>query len=257
MYDECVGGIVHKVIHFEETDSTNNQAKCYGEGGEKSGVLFVADRQTGGRGRRGRSWLSLEDDGLWMSLLLRPDIKPECASMLTLVAAMAVAATIKKVCGQVGLIKWPNDIVLDGKKLCGILTEMSAKPGCVHYVVIGIGINVNAKVFDESIKNTATSLYMHTGKEYSKDELIKAFCQCFTMYYEKFLKTCDMSELMDEYNDMLVNAGRTVSIESLADKRTGKALGIDKTGALKVEFADGVECVNAGEVSVRGIYGYV
>ncbi|MBQ4282314.1 MAG: biotin--[Lachnospira sp.] len=258
MYDGCVSGIVSDVIHFTETDSTNNQAKCYGLQGVSQGTLFIADRQTAGRGRRGRTWISGDADGLWMSLLIKPDIKPECASMLTLVTAMAVAETIRKVTGISGLIKWPNDIVIGDRKVCGILTEMSAKPEAVDYIVIGVGINVNSKEFHESVKDMATSLYMCCGREVKKEDLVKTFCEEFTAYYEKFVVTCDMSELADEYNKLLVNAGRPVSVESPAGKRVGKALGIDVTGALLVEFEEGtVESITAGEVSVRGLYGYV
>lgn len=262
MYEECSVGIVNDVIYMAETDSTNNQAKELGSNGAVSGTLVVAGKQSAGRGRRGRSWLSADEDGVWMSILLRPDIKPEYASMLTLVAALAVADAVDIVLDGITkekcLIKWPNDIIIGDRKLCGILTEMSAKPGCVDYVVIGIGINVNTKVFDDSVKDMATSLYIQCGKFIDKAEIIRSWSMSFEKYYGKFLEKCDLSQLVDEYNSRLVNIGKMVKVEVAGNIRTGKALGIDATGALRVEFEEGsVENITAGEVSVRGLYGYV
>ncbi len=273
MYCSDLSGIVKNVIYAVETDSTNNMAKNAAAQNAESGTLFVADRQTLGRGRRGRVWQSEDSEGLWMSLLIRPNIVPEYASMLTLVAAMAVADTIDEVCNVKqhndeqynakhqfvsSYIKWPNDIVINGKKVCGILTEMSAKPGKVEYVVIGIGINVNTKVFEDSIKETATSLYMEYNTVFDKACIVSEFSKHFKHYYEEFLKTCDMSMLMKGYNERLVNVNKLVNVEQEGQKKTGKALGIDKNGALMVEFnGQNVEYITAGEVSVRGIYGYV
>ena len=249
--------ILGELIHLDNVDSTNNYAKKMADEGCAGGTVIIADRQTLGRGRLGRTWLSMDDKGLWMSLLLRPQIKPECASMLTLVAAMSVVEAIREVSGHQCLIKWPNDIILNNKKLCGILTEMKARSGCVEYVVIGIGINLNIRQMDESIKDMATSLYISCGREFAKDSVIDAWKAAWEKYYGQFLKTCDMSGLMDEYNSMLINVNKMVSIESGEDKRVGRARGIDDRGALQVEFGQGLECVEAGEVSVRGLYGYV
>lgn len=251
--------IIQKVIYFDETDSTNNQAKQYAEKGEASGTLFVAETQTGGRGRRGRNWISQPESGIWMTLLLRPQIRPADASMLTLVSAMAVARAVTESCGDVACrIKWPNDIVLNKKKVCGILTEMSAETDWVNFVVIGIGINVNIENFADEIKDIATSLYMETGRRVKRSTIVAQFSKYFTAYYNQFLKTCDLSSLVSEYNKMLINAGQQVQISDRADTFAGKALGVDETGALKVLKEDGsVAAIVAGEVSVRGLYGYV
>ena len=136
---------------FDETDSTNNQAKRLAEEGAEHGLLVLSDCQTSGKGRRGRSWDSKAGEGIFMTLLLKPDIQPGNASMLTLVMALAVRAGIEDVVGIDTQIKWPNDIVCDGKKVCGILTEMSAQIDYINYIVIGVGINVSNEIFPEEV----------------------------------------------------------------------------------------------------------
>lgn len=259
------GSVNFEIIHFRETDSTNNRAKCYAAEGCKDRTLFVADCQTRGKGRRGRSWLSDSDSGLWMSLLLRPDLKPDKASMLTLVAALAVAEAlgniVSQTMGNTGLgfsIKWPNDIVTGQKKVCGILTEMGTDADSIDYVVIGIGINVNTQQIPESIRETATSLYLETGGHYQREDIIAEFIQSFEKYYNKFLENGSLKGIMEDYNNKLINRNRQVRVLGTSDELVGEALGIDETGALIVQTDDGkVKTVVAGEVSVRGIYGYV
>lgn len=174
-------GIIREVVYYDETDSTNNEAKRAAERDSAAdGTLYITESQTGGRGRRGRNWVSPAGSGIWMSLLLRPDIAPVNASMLTIVAAMAVQEAIHKVLTEDGhdaecRIKWPNDIVLNKKKVCGILTEMSAEMDYIHYVVIGMGINVNTTEFDDSIKATASSLYLETGDHLKRSRIVAAF----------------------------------------------------------------------------------
>ncbi|MGN0318179.1 MAG: biotin--[acetyl-CoA-carboxylase] ligase [Lachnospira sp.] len=253
-------GIIREVIFFPETDSTNNQAKKYAtETDAANGTLFITECQTGGRGRRGRSWVSPAGSGIWMSLLLRPQIAPEHASMLTIVAAMAMAEAIKANVSEAECgIKWPNDIVMNGKKICGILTEMSAEMDYVHYVVIGIGLNVNTTQFDESIKDVASSIYNETGKKISRSAIVAAFSRTFAKYYDVFMASRDLSGLTDEYNRMLVNKDREVRVLGTGEVTEGVALGIKSDGELMVKKDDGtVAMVRAGEVSVRGLYGYV
>lgn len=264
--------IVKKFVYFDETDSTNNRAKQAAEEGAASGTLFITECQTRGRGRRGRKWESPRGSGIWMTLLLRPDIRPENASMITIVAAMAAAEAISKAVAEHTqkpeeeiaeerkkcFIKWPNDIVLGQKKICGILTEMSAEPEMVNYVVIGIGINANTESFDEEISKTASSIYAQTGVYINRSEIVEEFVHAFTRYYKSFISAGDLSLLKDEYNKMLINAGRTVRIENAGNVYTAEAVGIDSLGRLVVRDENGLESeVIAGEVSVRGLYGYV
>ena len=134
------GDTVKKVVYAPEIDSTNNEVRRMAEQGAPEGTLVVAENQTAGKGRRGRRWDSPKGSGIWYSFLLRPEFAPEHASMLTLLAAMAVQNSVKEVTGLDGLIKWPNDIVVNGKKVCGILTEMSTEEDAIRYVVVGIGM---------------------------------------------------------------------------------------------------------------------
>ena len=169
------------VIYLDETDSTNNEAKKAAEDGACHGTLVVADYQSGGKGRRGRVWDAPHGVGAWMSLICRPDVHPSCASMLTLVAGMAVCDGIRTCCGLETRIKWPNDIVIGGKKVCGILTEMSTELDCINYVVAGIGVNVNNREFPEEIRDVATSLFIETGKTVSRSRIIAETMQAFEM----------------------------------------------------------------------------
>lgn len=245
-------------VCFESTDSTNIQAKRLAEQGAPHGTLVCAEMQTEGRGRRGRAWSSPPGEAVYMSLLLRPRVSPEHASMLTLVMGLAAARACNELLGRdaVGL-KWPNDLVIDGKKAAGILTEMNTEIDCIHYVVIGTGINVNTRTFPEELSQ-AVSLYQAAGQRLLRAELIALCMEYFEKYYEQFEKTEDLRELKEEYEKLLVNKGNQVCVLEPGREHTGTALGINDRGELLVELPDGqVEEVYAGEVSVRGVYGYV
>lgn len=247
-----------EILYLDEVDSTNTAAKKAAENGAVHGTLVVSERQTGGKGRRGRAWDSPRGTGIFMTLILRPNMAPVHASMLTLVAALAVADGIRECTGAESLIKWPNDIVMSGKKVCGILTEMSADPDCINYVAVGIGINVNMEEFPEEIRGVAASIFTETGKKTKRSLLISAVMAAFERYYEVFMKTTDMSGLLEDYNGKLANCGRTVRVLDPAGEYSGTAIGIDREGELLVEMEDtAVRRVLSGEVSVRGIYGYV
>lgn len=247
----------HSLVFLEQVDSTNDEAKRQAEKGAPDGTLVAAAEQSAGKGRRGRSWVSTKGAGVWMSLLLRPDFPPECASMLTLVAAMAAEAGIRRVTGISGQIKWPNDVVIDGKKVCGILTEMSTEMECIHYVVVGIGINVGMEEFPEEIRDMATSLYLCTGKKVKRAALAAAVAEAWETYYERFLKAGDLGLFVEEYNQKLVNRGREVKVLAPGGGYIGVSQGINEKGELLVETDGTVRTVISGEVSVRGIYGYV
>lgn len=246
------------ILYFDETDSTNTAAKRAAEEGAPHGTLVAAEYQNGGKGRRGRLWSSPRGVGIWMSLVLRPGLPPASASMLTLVAAMAVAGGVSEAAGINAGIKWPNDIVCGGKKICGILTEMSAELEYINYVVTGIGINVGMEEFPEEIRDIATSVYLETGERIVRSRLIGAVMEAYERYYNIFIKTCDMSGLLEEYNGLLVNKDNLVRVLQPGHEYSGISLGIDETGELLVKTGDGeLHRVISGEVSVRGIYGYV
>ena len=233
------------------------KAKELAEEGHPSGTFVVADQQTAGKGRRGRSWDSLSGTGIYMTLMLKPDINPNHASMLTLVTAMAVANAMHRVTGAEALIKWPNDIVINGKKICGILTEMSAQFDYINHIVIGIGINVHNESFPEELQDHAGSLLLECGKRVHRADLIEAFLEEFERLYAIYLQTEDLSALQEEYDQLLVNRGRQVRVLDPKEPFEGKAMGITKKGELIVDTWESRKLVSSGEVSVRGIYGYV
>lgn len=246
------------VIYYPETDSTNLRIKQLGDEGAPHGTLVVADRQTKGRGRRGRSWESPGSSCIYMSLLLRPDMAPDKAPMLTLVMACSAAEGIMDCADAEVRIKWPNDLIVGGKKLVGILTEMSTQIDYINHVTIGVGINVNIKEFPEEIKETATSLYLETGTAIKRAPVIAAVMRHFEEDYKVFMQTEDMSGLMEKYSRLLINKDREVVILGRESQYTARAEGISRTGELIVRREDGtIENIRAGEVSVRGIYGYV
>lgn len=246
------------LVYLNQVDSTNNEARRQAEQGAPDGTLVVAELQTAGKGRRGRFWTSPPGTGIWMSLLLRPDFAPEHASSLTLVAAMAVETGIREATGLDCQIKWPNDIVLEGKKICGILTEMSTEEDCIRHVVVGIGINVNIEEFPEEIGATATSLAIVSGSTIKRAPLVDAVMRAWEQYYAQFQRTLDMSGLKQVYNEHLVNLGREVKVLAPRGEYSGISHGINDGGELLVELeSKEMRSVISGEVSVRGVYGYV
>ena len=250
--------VAKEVLYFDTIDSTNTKAQELAEKGYPSGTLVVADKQESGKGRRGRSWVSPSGTGIFMTLMIKPDINPNNASMLTLVAALAVAKAITSVTGEKALIKWPNDIVINGKKVCGILTEMNAQFDYINHIVVGIGINVYNESFPEEISQMASSLMIEAGgKRFHRAQIIAETMSYFEQYYDTFLKTQDLSALVREYDELLVNRNKSVRVLDPKEPFDGKAMGITPKGELIVDTWESRKLVSSGEVSVRGIYGYV
>ena len=246
------------VKFYEVLESTNLTAKEEAVKGAENGTIILADMQTGGRGRRGRQWSSPAGKNLYFSLLLRPDFPADRASMLTLVMALAVAKGIEQLTSCPAEIKWPNDIVLKGKKVCGILTEMGMKQNTIDYVIIGVGVNVNRQEFAPELVDKATDLETVCGQKVDRQVLLEQIVECFEGYYNEFMKQGDLRNLQTEYNRLLVNRGREVCVLDPQGEFRGVATGITDKGELCVELPDGsVTRVYAGEVSVRGLYGYV
>lgn len=247
------------IIFHKETSSTNIDAKELAEKGEAAGTVVVADMQTAGRGRRGRGWVSPAGKDIYMTVVLRPQCRPEKASVLTLVMALAVLKAVSEQIPQRCSIKWPNDIVVNGKKICGILTEMSAELDGIHYVVIGTGINVNQEFLAEEIQETATALRIECGHQINRATLVARTLYYLEKYYAIFEENWDFSGLVNEYNQFLVNRDREVCVLDPKGAYEGTARGINENGELLVERKSDGELVQvyAGEVSVRGIYGYV
>ena len=265
----------NRLLFYDVTDSTNLQAREEAEDGAPHGTMIVADRQTAGRGRRGRSWESPAGVNVYFSLVMRPDVVPDKASMLTLIMAHSVCRVIALRTGLDCKIKWPNDVVVNGRKVCGILTEMGLRKDGSFYLVVGVGINVRSQEFAPELSGKATSLEDEIGRRstaalckvtdslegdlaVSRSLLLAEIMGAFEEDYEIFLSRQNLSGLLDSYNHMLINKDAKVRVLDPRGEYDGKALGITETGELLVETADGtVEQVYAGEVSVRGIYGYV
>lgn len=262
-----------EIIHKAQTDSTNEEAKRAGDKGAAHGTVFRADCQTAGKGRRGRSWSSEAQGNLYFTLLLRPELTPEKASMLTLVMAYAVAKAIRQQTGLATFIKWPNDIIVHEKKVCGILSEMKLKGNAVDYCVIGVGVNVGPREFAEELKDKATSLAAElekpaedgsrgdraeAGNAAEPGQLLEQILYFFEKEYERFAKAQDLAPMQEQYNALLINLDKQVRVLDPQGEYEGIARGITRTGELLVETKEG-HCrkVYAGEVSVRGLYGYV
>ena len=249
--------------YYESVDSTNDRIKARARDNEAAGLVISAGTQTAGKGRVGRKWESPKSDSIATSILLRPeDLSLEAIPTVTVVAAMAVRDAICHLYQLDGEIKWPNDIVIDGKKICGILTEMEMSDGKPSFVVVGIGVNVHNQQFDEEIAYKATSVDIELEKQKSdmkghRAELTRAIWESFRKYYNIFIKTQDMSRLKQEYESHLANLNKRVRIEAQANSYEAIARGINAKGELIVEVDGKEQIIRTGEVSVRGIYGYV
>ena len=245
------------LIWKETTESTNRDAALLA--GEKPvhGTVIVADCQTGGKGRRGRSWTSPAGVNLYFSILMKPEMETDKISTITLVTALAVAEALREKEVDVQ-IKWPNDLVIHGRKLAGILTELKLLEKKKAYVITGIGINVNQTEFPEDLQENAVSLALETGRNWERSTLLCDILKRLEERYDRFFETGDLSFCLKEYEALLANRGRNVMVMEPAGAYAGVALGIDERGRLLVQREDGtVASVYAGEVSVRGIYGYV
>ena len=247
-------------IHwFDSIDSTNTRAKEMALRGAPHGTVLIADHQTGGRGRMGRSFLSPSGVGIYMSVLLRPHCPPEKLMHLTCATAVAMCVAVERSAGFRPGIKWTNDLVSGCKKLAGILTEMALDASSqIAYAVVGIGINCcqRADDFAPEIRDMAGSLTMIAGTAVSRPKVAGAMLEALLRMDRNLLSGKD--SVMTRYRKDCITVGRELSLVRGDEIRHGLAVDVDEAGALVVRFDDGhVETVNSGEVSVRGLYGYV
>ena len=242
------------IYFYEETDTTNNRARELALEGAPEGTLVVAEKQTAGRGRRGKVWESPLGTGIWMSLVLRPQIMPAEASVLTLLCGLATAEAIEAETGLSAGIKWPNDILINGKKAVGILTEMDCEMSEVHFVIPGIGINVNTASFPPEIAEIATSLYLECGKTVSRRRLVHKVLERLEEHYETFLRTGSFAAMLEDYRKLCITLGKEVHVLG-REPFFAEALDITSEGELLVRRADNgkKEVVFSGEVSIRGV----
>jgi len=242
-----------EIHYYPETDSTNLRAREAAEAGCPEGTLVTADMQTGGRGRRGRSWFSGPGVGVYLSIVLRPRMAPERAPAVTLMTAVALTEALRAITGIPVRIKWPNDILAGTRKLAGILTEMSAQPDAVEYIVAGVGINVHHRPEDipGELQSIATSLFIESGSHYSRGDIIRCFLERFEYYYAILLKEGfrALLPLWKEYADII---GRRVTITSINETIIGVVQDITETGALTLLDDSGtLHEVLSGDVSLR------
>ncbi len=240
------------VAYFRRVESTNNEAKKLAVAGCPEGQVVVAEEQSVGRGRLSRGWYSPFARGVWFTIVLRPPFAPQEAPKCTLLAAVAVCRAIRRATGADCGIKWPNDILWDGRKLVGILTEMSAEMDAINHIVIGIGINVNigADDFPPDVKNIAASLAMAAGRPLPRLDIFLAVLEELERVYDLAL-THGFAPILAEWRAASVTLGRTVDVYAPGRRFSGVARDIDADGALLVETEGGVEKVLAGDVSIR------
>ena len=256
---EAVGRELHC---FDELDSTNTYAKKLALTGAADGAVVIADCQTAGRGRMERRFQSPRGKGIYLTALLRPGLTPERFLPITALAGVAVCEAVEQVCGLRPQLKWPNDPVVNGKKICGILTEMSmeGETGRLQYLVVGIGINVleQPEDFTEDVAAMATSLLQVTGKPISRAALAAALTAALDRLYAA-LKRGDLSEYLAVYRRDCVNLGKPVQlIRPDGSRQAVTAVDVDDQFSLVVRDGEGKTfTVRSGEVSVRGMYGYV
>ena len=244
------GPLGKRIHHFFKIDSTNSVAMALGEQGEPHGTVVIAEEQTAGRGRAGHTWHSEKTSGIYMTVLLRPAIPPQQAPLITLVAGLAVRDAILEQIESAPDLRWPNDVLLGGKKFCGILTEMNAEQDQIHYVAVGIGINVNHEKIPEGLGKIATSLRIETGRVQARVEIVTRLLRHLDSYYNRFLQEGPHA-IVSRFSEVSSYAqGKRVRSETAAETYTGTTEGLEPGGLLRVRRDDGrVLPVIAGTLS--------
>lgn len=247
--------VVGVEMHYEPSvDSTNRVAKALAYHGAKDGTIVVAEEQTGGKGRRERNFYSPRGKGIWFSVVLRPKILPKDAPQLTLMTAVAVAEAMNRFNLKLG-IKWPNDLLFDGRKIVGILTEMTGEIGRIAYIVVGVGINVNISrdEFPEEIRPVAASLCEMSGEELSRVQILRAVLEELDKLYRE-VNANGFGEILKRWRKYNVTLGKNIRVISAiedGENFEGKAVDLDADGALIIETPEGRRTVYAGDVSIR------
>lgn len=243
---QTFGQTIH---HFDQVASTNDLAHQYAMEGASEGTLILAEEQSCGRGRLGRTWTSERFSGIYASLILRPEIEPREAPILNLAAAVAVNNGIRDVVALETDIKWPNDILVNRKKCCGILTEMSAELDKIQFVIVGIGINVNQMKFPQELEDKATSLRLETHGEISRIEILVSVLERFEDIYAEFLRLGRSVVLKQWIQGSSYARGKKVIVESGSRRISGVTMGLGKDGTLQVRMENGqIETVMSGDL---------
>jgi len=240
------------ISYFASIGSTNDEAKKMAANGKATGAIVLAEKQILGRGRMAREWFSPDGAGIWLSVILRPNLLPKDAPKITLLAAVAVNRAIIKCTGLATGIKWPNDIVFQDKKIAGILTEMNSEMDAINYIVLGIGINVNVKLdeFPTEVQTIASSLSMLTGHSISRVQLLAEILLQLEQLYEEACRD-GFAHAFSEWRRMTITLGQLIDVISPEQSFSGAAIDIDENGALLVDTNHGLVSVLAGDIKVR------
>ncbi len=245
----------------EEVTSTNDVCLENAKNGDPGNYVCSAKRQTKGRGRNGRSWVSEEKVGLYMSILERPGCSTAVAPIFSLAMGLAACKALEEIAGIQPKLKWPNDLVINGKKLSGILAQMLLNGSEIDCVVIGIGVNLFQKTFPAEISKTATSLYLETGIEEDdifREKIEKSIVKWWETYYNQVLLDNGFVTIREEYRKICANIGKEVRVLDPKEEYQGICEDVGDDGSLLVRTSDGaLHEIRCGEVSVRGIYGYI
>ena len=242
--------IGREIICHEQLASTNLTAMELGEAGAIEGLVIIAEQQTAGKGRLGRRWESPASVNLYLSVLLRPAMPPWEVPRLTFLSAVAAARALQDVTGLKVEVKWPNDLLVNGRKIAGLLNEMSAESDAVHHVVLGIGLNINmtAEQFPPDLRYPATSVRLEKGSSTSRLDVVVALLEHFDRLYAEF-QSCGMKPIRQAWQELFAMLGNRVRVELGAASLTGVVAGIDEEGALLLQLPDGkIEKILAGDV---------
>ncbi len=249
-----LGGKLGAIIEYHESlDSTNERAKELAALGKPEGLVVIGERQKKGKGRLGRDWHSPQGTGIYLSVIIRPPLKPDKVSGFTLLGAVALAKAIFQITGFKVGIKWPNDLLADGKKIAGILTEMKGEKGKNYSLILGVGVNVNTDFYDmpPTIRDTATSLKAVLGKELLRAQLAGIFLQTLERLYVEYLEE-GLESVLKEWKEWNITLGQWVTVSSGTEKYFGQAVDLDATGALLVKGKGGkVRSFISGEVTLK------
>lgn len=254
--EEILDGLSTKTLrgpiyYFESTPSTSDTAKILGTRGEAEGALVVAETQTAGRGRLGRHWISHPGSGIYASLLLRPPLPPNELPQITLSTAVAMVRALDRAVGITPGIKWPNDLILKGRKVGGILTEMETDSDQIRYLVVGLGLNVNTPAFPWELADMATSLFLEEGRRFSRVHILRTWLEEFEALYARFLAH-GFPEILEEWRRHSVTLGKCVAVRQGLRQIEGLALEVADDGALLLETALGeVVRVTSGEITLE------
>lgn len=246
-----------EIFYYESLESTNTRAKEIAFQ-TREGTLVVAEEQTAGKGRLGRNWSSPKNKGIYMSVILKPQMDPVNVARLTLLGAAAINLAFKDI-GIKSEIKWPNDIVVNGKKVAGVLTEMNCELETINYIVLGIGINANLDLqqIPHDLKEKATSLRVEKGEEIDRRDLFVRLVTRMDELYKEFKQTGQIDRAIEICRENSAVLGKDIVVYQGKDKRQGRAVELNNKGELLVEFETGVENLFSGEISIRGEHGYI